>query len=235
MVAVIILFTMLWCACQSNEIKAPGTCVDGRYSHSYVVKPIANHTPFAKSHYQKRIDEFELRGISCNAIVMLGDSLTEQHNWFVNNESVEAENRGISGDTSDGVLQRLEEVLVSKPKILFLLIGTNDLWTQNSVQDITDNIQVAVSLFKTRTPNTTIILQTVLPLGKDIRLNTKVNAINNFIRNVQFNSKFKVLDTYQMFVDSSGRLAEEYTYDGVHLNEKAYLIWEQNALELIVK
>ena len=37
-------------------------------------------------------------------------------------------NRGISGDVSDGVMARINEIIYFKSKAVFLLIGINDLW-----------------------------------------------------------------------------------------------------------
>ena len=41
-------------------------------------------------------------------------------------------NRGISGDFTNGVLARLEEITHYKPKAIFLLIGVNDLFEDNT-------------------------------------------------------------------------------------------------------
>jgi lysophospholipase L1-like esterase len=62
------------------------------------------------------------------SIVFLGDSITD---FFRVNEffpGVYVINRGISGDTTDGVLNRLaESVYELSPSKIFLMIGTNDL------------------------------------------------------------------------------------------------------------
>ncbi|HEU0010688.1 MAG TPA: GDSL-type esterase/lipase family protein, partial [Verrucomicrobiae bacterium] len=64
-----------------------------------------------------------------NAIVLLGDSITQGWGedfsaWF---DGLKIANRGISGDTTRGVLIRLkEDVLALHPRAVVVLIGTND-------------------------------------------------------------------------------------------------------------
>ena len=65
-------------------------------------------------------------------IVMLGDSLTEWGNWHELVPEYSILNRGISGDTSSGVLDRLQEVIERRPKVVFVMIGTNDIGLQSA-------------------------------------------------------------------------------------------------------
>src|SRR5690606_7527962 len=62
-----------------------------------------------------------------NALVFLGDSITQGWSDIGSHfPGVKVANRGISGDTTRGVLIRLQEdVLALNPKSLVLLIGTN--------------------------------------------------------------------------------------------------------------
>lgn len=73
-------------------------------------------------------------------VIALGDSLTEgsgvlpedsypsqlQNKLFDDGFDVEVVNKGISGDTSADVLNRLDEVLEIEPDIVILAIGSND-------------------------------------------------------------------------------------------------------------
>jgi lysophospholipase L1-like esterase len=62
---------------------------------------------------------------------MLGDSLTEWGNWHELVPEHRIINRGIAGDTSSGVLDRLQEVIERRPKVVFVMIGTNDIGLQS--------------------------------------------------------------------------------------------------------
>lgn len=63
-------------------------------------------------------------------VVMLGDSLTEGGgDWRELFPVFLVKNRGISGDTTEGVLGRLDEVIGRKPQVVAVLIGINDVRT----------------------------------------------------------------------------------------------------------
>ena len=63
-----------------------------------------------------------------NEIVFIGNSITEGgKNWSEKFNIPNIRNRGIGGDVTDGVLERLGEIIFFKPKAVFILIGINDL------------------------------------------------------------------------------------------------------------
>ena len=76
--------------------------------------------------------------------VMLGDSLTEGIDWRELFPDVKILNRGIGGDTSAGVLNRLDEVIGRHPKIVVLMIGANDLRMGVPVPQVAANIRSIV-------------------------------------------------------------------------------------------
>jgi len=187
---------------------------------------IATHTAFARDHYPNRIAEFVRFPLNCGEIVMLGDSLTERHDW---SGSLVAQavvrNRGIAGDTTDGVLGRLDEIIATQPRALFIMIGTNDLWSANSAKRTVGNIEKMLVAVKGASPRTQIFVQTVLPVRSDPQLNNKVRAINAKLRDVAGIHGASLIDTYSMAVDGNGLLRAEFTDDGVHLTAAGYAAW----------
>src|SRR5436190_165533 len=83
-----------------------------------------------------------------NAVVLLGDSITQGWGedfsaWF---PAMKIANRGISGDTSRGVLIRLEgDVLDLEPRAVVLLIGTNDLEEKADPETIAGNLKLILA------------------------------------------------------------------------------------------
>ena len=73
-----------------------------------------------KDFYYKKIAEFEKSPVGYNKIVFLGNSITYgMRNYdkvFSVNNIV---NRGISGDYTEGVLNRLDEIIHYKPVAIF--------------------------------------------------------------------------------------------------------------------
>src|SRR5271165_596600 len=79
------------------------------------------------SYHDVRRGLFALSKIQSAPIVMLGDSLTEGGPWRELTGCLYLVNRGIGGDTSGGVLARLDEIIALKPRAVFLMIGVNDI------------------------------------------------------------------------------------------------------------
>ena len=82
------------------------------------------------------------------AVVFLGDSITQ--GWDVGLQfafpGVKIANRGISGDTSRGVLIRLQEdVLALNPAAVVLLVGTNDLEEGATPDTIAGNLKLILA------------------------------------------------------------------------------------------
>ena len=73
-----------------------------------------------------RRSQFEALPKVADAVVFLGDSITEGGVWDEWFRELLTLNRGIGGDTVGGVLDRLDSALY-EPRAISLLIGTNDL------------------------------------------------------------------------------------------------------------
>ncbi|MFL2983656.1 MAG: hypothetical protein ACJZ12_04620 [Candidatus Neomarinimicrobiota bacterium] len=85
---------------------------------------IKDQMEWQKNIYFKRIDEFKKQPIGSGKIVFLGNSITKgggDWNERLNTENIV--NRGISGDYTDGVLMRLDEIIHYKPIAVFIMIG----------------------------------------------------------------------------------------------------------------
>ena len=84
---------------------------------------ISSYSQQYSEHYNERKALFETTVDTENEIIFLGNSITEGGDWKVLFPNQNVINRGISGDTTDGILFRLDEITSSKPKKIFILIG----------------------------------------------------------------------------------------------------------------
>jgi len=191
---------------------------------------IKTQDDWGKENYKKVINEFKNDPLKLGEIVFLGNSITAGGgNWSLRLDHPNIKNRGIGGDTTDGVLARLDEIIYFKPKAVFLLIGINDLWnnpqTDSSIKRIGNNIHKIATHISQKSPKTIIYVQTVLPVKKEIYKN-QIISLNQIIKNNASNSKsYSVIDLYSIFVNDSGLIIDDLSYDGVHLNEKGYDRW----------
>ncbi len=195
---------------------------------------IASHSEFTKQHYPQRITEFKMNPLQSGDIVFLGNSITEEGgDWNEKINKGNSKNRGISGDTSEGVLARLEELTYFKPSQVFILIGINDLFNEViSSQEVFDNILKIVHRLQTESPNTEVFVQTILP-ANTASIVEKIELTNELIRLNAKNEGYKLIDLYPLFRSDSDFMNMDYSYDGVHLNEKGYGIWTNTIKQLV--
>jgi len=168
------------------------------------------------------------------SIVFLGDSITD---FFRVNEFFPGAyviNRGISWDTTDGVLNRLcESVYELTPSKVFLLIGTNDLGDEKPVEYVAGNIRKIISEIRQNCPQTKIYLESVYPvsLSKDKKIkkiivgkrnNTDISRLNDELRNIADEMGITYIDVYSHLVDENGNIKTEYTVEGLHLTIQGY-------------
>ena len=102
-----------------------------------------------KTPFNNRVNDFRNEPIGHNKIVFLGNSIIEAgNNW---NEKFGVDNivnRGISGDYTAGVLKRLDEIIFYKPNAVFLMIGINEFFADNSEKPEVNPENVAKNILK---------------------------------------------------------------------------------------
>ncbi|MBV5314717.1 MAG: hypothetical protein JZU47_15555 [Prolixibacteraceae bacterium] len=186
---------------------------------------ISTFNPDTETHYFNRINTFKADPLVGGDIVFLGNSITEfGGNWGIRFNSYIVKNRGISGDETQGVLQRLGEIYYSKPSKVFLLIGINDLWRNRTVQFVSQNILNIVDSITKYSPNSIIYVQTILPTTNQ-SLVSKIKQTNDILKDKQSFKNYTLIDLHPYFADINDMLKSNYTADGLHLNEQGYNLW----------
>jgi lysophospholipase L1-like esterase len=217
------LVILLMSCSVTNNAKETNGCDFALYPPSDTV--ITTHDEWTQSHYKNRIKYFKQDSILPNSIVMLGNSLTEQGgNWGARLNIDRVSNRGIAGDNSDGVLARLGEIKCAQPDRIFLMIGTNDLWTNYSVEKVASNIESIGNELATSLPETQVYVQTIMPLEEGHNQTERLMDINELLRSIE-NSPYTLLDTFEEMSGDSNHLPASYTTDGVHLTNIGYNKW----------
>jgi lysophospholipase L1-like esterase len=181
-------------------------------------------------YYWERKSHFETLPKSESDIVFLGDSLTNACEWHEFFKNVSLKNRGISGDTTNGVLNRLDEVIESKPRKIFIMIGINDLNQGVKVEDVFNNYRIILKIFQEKVPQAEVFVQSLLPLNNQRFSNNGVNhkiiELNAKLKDLTQEFSFHYIDLYSSFLDSNNQLDARYTLDGIHLNGQGYLVWK---------
>jgi lysophospholipase L1-like esterase len=183
-----------------------------------------------RAYYYTKKQLFELLPVTKDEIVFLGNSITDNAEWAELFQDPNIKNRGIGGDDTDGVLERLDEVIASKPAKIFIMIGTNDLAYLKSVKHVEDNYVKIIDRLMKGTPDTKIYIQSILPTNDKIhihRKNTDIMEINQFLKKLAADKGLTYIDLYSVFVTPDNEFNSDYTFDGLHPNGKAYLIWKE--------
>ena len=222
------LFICIICSCSSKNLPPlPSTGnnpPDSLYPPPSLVIPY--HTDFAKVHYPERIALFKSNPLKFGDIVFLGNSLTERGgDWSLRFNIPTIKNRGIAGDVTYGVLQRLNEIWYYKPAAVFILIGINDMFVANLTADYiaANNIKIA-EIIRSKSPNTKVYVQTILPTSNQ-NLVAKIKAVNDKLSSNASSSTYTLIDIHSFFADGNDLIKTALTNDGVHLTEDGYNIW----------
>ncbi|HWR29785.1 MAG TPA: GDSL-type esterase/lipase family protein [Negativicutes bacterium] len=192
--------------------------------------------------YRMRRIYFSLTaGSTKNPVVFFGDSITFGADWERLFPESPVVNRGISGDTTSGLLNRQNEIIALRPKQIFLMIGTNDLCFGRPVDQVIENYSKILARFQAELPGTPVYVQSILPFNDQmfpsngLRKNQNIRALNKAIKPLAQKYGYEYLDLSGAFTGKDGRLLPQYTYDGLHLNDDAYQVWRRLIDSYVVK
>jgi len=185
-------------------------------------------------HYYKRKALFENTPDTKNEIIFLGNSITEGGDWKALFPEKNVINRGISGDVTDGILFRLDEVTSSNPSKIFLLIGTNDMARGKSIEYVIENTEKIIVQIKRQSEETKIYLQSILPINPNVgekfsghkNNHQKIIEANRLLRTLAKKYDLKFIDLHKYMSNGEKHLKAKYTYDGLHLTEEGYEKWK---------
>lgn len=188
-------------------------------------------------HYLHRTTLFSNIPVYNNPVVFLGDSITEMCEWQEFFPDTTIRNRGVSGDSTAGVLNRLDQIINLNPSKVFLTIGVNDLQRHYPKEEVISNIKKIVLKLIALT-DAKIFLQSILPVREKMLetgiKNSTIKEVNKALLEICNETGIEFIDNFRLFCDNSGNLAEEFTSDGLHLNGFAYLKWVENIRSKVI-
>jgi len=174
-------------------------------------------------------------------ILFLGDSITD--GWRNKGSNVwnkyyaprRAANFGIGGDRTQHVLWRMEkgELDGIKPKVVVLMIGTNNTGKENDAGKIRNTVletiagvQAVVKELRAKLPDSKILLLAIFPRSTlDNPQRAQVALINTVIAKLDDGKTVRYLDIGPKFLGADGKVLEDIMPDFLHPNEQGYQIW----------
>lgn len=174
--------------------------------------------------------------------ILAGDSLSL---WFPSELLPEERtwlNQGISGETSTGLLKRLNLFNQTQPETIFVMIGINDLIRGVGDTKILDNYRQLVKTLRASHSKSQIVIQSILPHGSEEATwegkqkllaipNNRIRELNQQLQNIATKEGIKYLNLYPLFANNQGNLRSDFSTDGLHLSSQGYLVW-RSALQL---
>ncbi len=157
--------------------------------------------------------------------ILVGDSLSM---WFPREKLPTGKlwlNQGISGDTSSGVLKRLGAFSATRPNVIYVMAGINDLRKGASDQTIWRNYRRILRRLRQTHPQAQIIVQSILPTRLPKLSNSRIRHINTELTLIAKQEGANYLNIYSWFTDMEGNLRPELTTDGLHLSQEGYDVW----------
>lgn len=186
-----------------------------------------------RPNWYHRTSLFQLLSNDKDEIIFLGDSITANCNWSELFQDKRIKNRGIGGDVTQGVLDRLDEIVESQPLKVFLMIGINDLGKGKTEKEAVTNIKRIIKSLQKKSAETEIYLQSLLPVNRDLGMfpnytnkTAEILAVNRVLKRMAEEFSCTFIDLYPLFIEKDQKLNPAYTNDGLHLNGEGYLVWK---------
>lgn len=187
--------------------------------------------PWFKNLWKNRRAEFAKRAEQeQHAVVFLGDSITQgwRDDFQGDFGDLKVANRGISGDTTRGMLIRLEEdVLSLQPSAVVMLMGTNDLEENAAPATIAGNVGLIVKALEKYDGQMPIVLCLVFPSSASKkRPSDQIIKINQLLAaKFKGNQQVTIVDTWTLFADEKGDAKKAEFPDLLHPNREGYRKW----------
>jgi lysophospholipase L1-like esterase len=184
-------------------------------------------------------------------LLFVGDSITDWFFWPRGNETtggkvweasfapLKAANFAIAGDTTQGVLWRMQngELQGFKAKLIVLMLGTNNT-ASNPVGQIIEGDRLIVEEFKKQQPQAKILVLGIFPRNNARAsqqtpiLNATIKAINVGLSQFADDKQVFYMDIGDKFL-VDGLVPADIMADGLHPTAKGYQIWADAILPTV--
>ena len=184
-----------------------------------------------------------LRTHSCNLLFM-GDSITHSWDWADNQASWKqyygdrnAYDIGMSGARTESLLWMLKHGILgkSRPKLVVLLIGTNNIdpihfTVADNAYQTAEGVLAITSELKKEDPHVKILLLGIFPRGDQPSLNPRIQKINSLLKESANGKWLFFKDIGGIFLLPNGRVNQSLLKDLIHPSPAGYFAWA-NAIE----
>lgn len=169
-------------------------------------------------------------------VVFFGDSITQGWDsdgkaaWNKHFAQFRPLNLGIGGDETCHLLWRMDNGALDgiSPKVLVLLIGTNNLGNAgHSGRDAAEGVKLVVQKIRQKLPDTKVLLLAVFPRDPEpqTHFRREIAILNGMIGKLHDGKTIHYVDYSPVFLRDGGKLPQELSPDYLHLSPAAYELW----------
>ena len=170
-------------------------------------------------------------------LLFVGDSITEGwewgdgEHWKKHFAPLGAANFGVGGDTTQNLLWRLDngDVGALKPKVVVVLIGTNNLGRENATAaEAARGVEAVVTKLRAAFPEAKIVLHGIFPCdySPKAEVRQRVKAVNSLLARLDgLDGKVVFRDIGPIFLEPDGSILPAVSPDGLHLTPEGYRRW----------
>ena len=190
-------------------------------------------------YYNNKCQSYAVQNVNLakGQIVFIGDSITDLYilDQHYADLPLATYNRGIGGDTTQGVLNRLQvSAFDIAPSVIVLMIGTNDINGNCEKAGIFERYEKIIDEIYKNLPDVTLFCMSVIPQNEVLETYSAIKVENTTKIIFEVNAHIKALaqekgatylDVFSLLADENDRLIKEYSDDGLHLNEKGLAVW----------
>ena len=159
-------------------------------------------------------------------IVFFGDSLTYYGDFSSVFPDKVVCNLGLRGDTLQGMIDRVDQVKLLEPKIVFLMAGINDVAILSTSLFRNKYKELVISI-KQKVNNSKLIIQSILPVNSNKYTisccNEQIFGCNKQIEYLCAELKLQYLNLYDVYIENN--VTYDGTIDGIHLKSESYKFW----------
>ena len=185
-------------------------------------------------YWRQRVSLFDKLPVTAEDVVFLGNSITDGGEFQELFGMENVLNRGIRSDRISGVMKRIDQVTSGQPKMIFLLIGINDVAdSRNTAASIAGQYEQLVRTIREKSPSTLLYVQSVMPINNDFKRYKSLFGreallpdLNEKLKEVAGRNGAVYIDLWPVLADeTTGKMHKDFTTDGLHLSGTGYRAW----------
>jgi lysophospholipase L1-like esterase len=192
--------------------------INAIFGWNVIKNKIPVYTGYKSENYEIKTGLFDMCEIKEADIVMFGSSIIQNANWneLLNNKNII--NRGIGGDTTEGLRSRINQVIELKPKTVVIMSGINDVMRGRPIDNIlTDYFSILETLKSNGIKPIVFAI-----LERPNKNNNKVKKVNQKLQEYCHAKNIIIVDINKWMNKDC------FVSDNLHLTDKGYKVWAQH-------